>query len=300
MILHGWFQIAFESELAMMNEMLIPVQVGSQRLMLIRESNVLTAYDAVCPHRGASLAHGGQVKRGSVICPFHGLTIELGCCGKSKLEVAEYMVLSVGGLVFVRFGVQPDGGFSERLTGLARDWRLVPGFVMTAQVPHALVIENAFDGLHFPPVHRVLWAMPVQAGETDVGTFVGHTILEVPSSPWQRTTQEDGNVRVPMTATAYGAGVIISEVGGPHPYVVLTTATPNEDSSCTIRLSMGFPKSANEDLDTYMIGQARKGLGFDKVIWEHMCHDHSQNLVEGDEAVAAFQHYCRQFIQKTA
>ena len=56
---HGWYQAACEQDLG---EGLTPVSFGSRRLMAVKRDGTVRVFDAVCPHRGASLAHGGKLE----------------------------------------------------------------------------------------------------------------------------------------------------------------------------------------------------------------------------------------------
>src|SRR4029079_10157109 len=72
---HGWFQIAFDRELT---REVSPSSIGQLRLVLVRVGSEITAFDAICPHRGADLGIGGRHDRGALVCPFHGFRIGLG------------------------------------------------------------------------------------------------------------------------------------------------------------------------------------------------------------------------------
>src|SRR5690349_2576663 len=54
----GWFQVAFERDLA---GDLTPASIGTVRLVLARMASGVRAFAADCPHRGAHLALGGRL-----------------------------------------------------------------------------------------------------------------------------------------------------------------------------------------------------------------------------------------------
>lgn len=74
-----------------------------REVALFREGDRLRALDAVCPHRGASLAFG-EVRDGTVWCPLHAWPFRLsdGSCPEfPAISVRTYEVTVQGGDVFV-------------------------------------------------------------------------------------------------------------------------------------------------------------------------------------------------------
>ena len=70
----GWYRILHSSELPM--RAVRSVSCLGQELVAFRgEDGRATVLDAICPHLGANLGHGGRVSRGNCItCPFHEWT----------------------------------------------------------------------------------------------------------------------------------------------------------------------------------------------------------------------------------
>lgn len=294
----GWFQIAFLSDFALGEDSILPVQVGDLRLMAIRRGSQVEVYDGICPHRGASLAHGGKLEGNFVICPFHGYAVSLTPGSGHQFCARRHVACTIGDLVFVHLGDLEPLNLPNNLSSLFASHRFVPGFALSAKVPHQLVIENAFDGAHFAPVHHAR-AVPVEAGKTADGLFIGETTLTIPSSRWQRSPDLDGLIRVPLKISAFGAAVVVSHVGGANPYSVITSATPQADGITLIRLSLAFIRSDLEtgnDADCYMIEQSRRGLDLDCAIWEKMDSASVPQFVESDKAVKAFRDYTQIFL----
>src|SRR6266513_2805082 len=98
MYLHGWYQIAFERELA---DGLTPLHFGQLRLMALKQNGSIRILDATCPHRGAHLAYGGKLCGDHVVCAFHGEKIHLGKIN-SESCVRDYACHAGDGMVFVR------------------------------------------------------------------------------------------------------------------------------------------------------------------------------------------------------
>ncbi|MGE3780839.1 MAG: Rieske 2Fe-2S domain-containing protein, partial [Pirellulaceae bacterium] len=101
---HGWYHIAHDGDLT---SELTPIEFGTLRLMCVRTPQGIGVYDAICPHRGAHLAYGGQLADEHVLCPFHGYKIRLGTPVGQEFCVRPYPTLTVGGMVFFRLSDAP-------------------------------------------------------------------------------------------------------------------------------------------------------------------------------------------------
>jgi nitrite reductase/ring-hydroxylating ferredoxin subunit len=67
----GWFTVARSDEVA--RGAALPLHCFGRELVLFRgESGTASLLDAFCPHLGAHLGYGGQVRGENVQCPFHG------------------------------------------------------------------------------------------------------------------------------------------------------------------------------------------------------------------------------------
>jgi phenylpropionate dioxygenase-like ring-hydroxylating dioxygenase large terminal subunit len=49
-----------------------PVRAFGRDLVVWHDGDRALVHDAFCPHLGAHLGHGGCVRDGSLVCPFHG------------------------------------------------------------------------------------------------------------------------------------------------------------------------------------------------------------------------------------
>ncbi len=289
---HGWHQVAFDRELGAGLTQL----ATSRPLVALRTRKGIRVFDAACPHRGADLGIVGKPDSDAIVCGFHGKRIGLGApCGGEGYFVREIPVLTVSGLVFVLLAGR-DNGFRATMQELDRTHYFVDGTTMTARVTPELVIENGLDQAHFKHVHDVrndpqFTLLPSAAGELAVsGSFT------VPRSPWQQGTGEVGLIQVPYTARVYSAGVIVSHLGGPNPYVVITCATAARDGATRIRLSVAVPpdadgKAPSEEQSGYLVRQARAGLTNDVVIWESLLTDAAPSAEPGDAVLRRFAEF---------
>lgn len=293
---HGWFNVAFEREL---REDLTPAVIGSRRLVLARLPEGVRAFSADCPHRGAHLAYGGRLEGEAVICPFHGYKICLGTRTPEGFSVAAYPTLSIGGLIFVRLSASHDCGFEEHLQRLTMDHTLVAGFEMPVRVAFELVIENAFDQRHFHSVHHISTRQFLVEHEP-TGNLLLRSSFSFPATGWIKDKSGSDYLEVPFTGRTFSPGIIVSQLGGDTPYCVITTATPQPDGSCMIRLSLALPHAhygpkPNEQFTSYLLAQSRKGLTDDQLMWENLSTTAPQRLTVHDRAIIAFQSFCRSF-----
>jgi 3-ketosteroid 9alpha-monooxygenase subunit A len=292
----GWQQLIFERDAG---EPITPVAAGGRRLVVVRGDDALRVFDGSCPHRGAHLGYGGRVDAGAIVCPFHGKRIRLGAGDGGSLCVREHRSIGFGGMLFALLDDTREHGLEELLERIGADHVFVPGFEVMVRAPAQLVIENAFDEAHFRPVHHVVndprfEVLPSEHGEHKIaGTFT------VPPSPWQRSGAA-GSVEAPFVARAFSPSLVISHLGGEHPYWIITCATPADDRSSTVRLSLAVPRegdgSAPEaELCRYLLMQSRAGILKDAEIWEHLDVDAPQRLDERDATVAGFRDFCAGF-----
>jgi 3-ketosteroid 9alpha-monooxygenase subunit A len=291
----SWYQVAFARDIA---EGLTPLRIAEKAVLLRRRGENIVAFDGRCPHRGAALGHGGRLDEDSVICPFHGLRIGLGQCHTGDFAaVRQLKCLVVGGMVFVKPVDDLIGdGFCEFMLAQAEDYHVVPGFVMPIAVEPELVVENAFDSLHFKPVHGILNTPSMNGGMRPSGGFAASGVFELLSSPWQTITNGGASIAVPFEAIAFGPTVVVSTMGGPRPYRVYTAATPR-GATCHVFLSVGVARDAkpSEDELQYLLRQMRMGLEQDREIWEHLLPVPGRLTHSGDEVVDQLRAYLQRF-----
>jgi phenylpropionate dioxygenase-like ring-hydroxylating dioxygenase large terminal subunit len=296
---HGWFQVAFEDDFK--DQDLIEGIVGNQHLVLARTNAGIQAFDAACPHRGANLAYGGRLEEGSIVCPFHGYRVALGECSTRGFQVRQYPTLTIGGLVLVRLSEAYENGLSEALTSLDQDHYFVAGFVRDIKAKAALVIENGFDNLHFRTVHNICNVPRFRTRPSQHGELAVEGVFEIP--PPQAALDRSAIVKVPFLARAFSPGLVISQLQGELPYVVITSATPTPDGFCRMRLSIALlgkqsQQPLDQELAQYLIEQSKIGIALDETIWEHLIPDAPTHLNLRDSTVLEFNKFCRPFEQE--
>lgn len=298
----GWHQVAYERDLQLGLQTLRVA--GLALMVVVREAGAAPeVYEGTCPHRGALLAKGGELCGDHVRCPFHGYPVELGTTGaEGRLSVRRFESLSIGGLLFVRRGgAEFDRGFAARLRELDATHFIVPGFVRRIKASAALVIENAFDGAHFRPVHRIRNEPQLIFSSPANETFVAECEFHLPASNWQGPQAN----RVTFEAVAYSPTLVLSSLGGPRPYRMLTATLPLGESECETRLSLMVPsgpsgKAPNREDLHFLLRQAEAGIQLDQAIWEGIEDGGAiRRVMPADAAVQAFQAFCRGFDEAT-
>jgi nitrite reductase/ring-hydroxylating ferredoxin subunit len=298
---HGWYQVAFERDLDP-SAPVTPLSFGERSLMAIRTPGMrdVRVFDAVCPHRGANLAYGGRLAGEAMVCPFHGHRIGLGHASNEGFRVTERACLSAGGGLFVRLSEQALPDFPRGLEELSRGHSFVPAFEMTAETTIEVVIENGFDGAHFPSVHGLLRSPGLVARPGSFGELAVEGTFEIPSGYEGGRPAPAAQAR--YVGHAFSPGLFIAELAGDDPfrYGVMTTATPVSDGrTCTVRLTLILPSDErgrpDEGFARELIEYSRDGLEKDCAIWRRLAPRHVSRLTPQDEPVVAFAAFCRSF-----
>lgn len=290
----GWCQIAFERELKYgINR----VNVGGYSIMVIKQTGSIRAFDATCPHRGASLCDGKLVNGEYIVCAFHGCHIGIEQPGREGFEIKPYQLLVIGGLIFINISNENDNGFKAFVTELDKICFIIPGFQMKVNAKPEMVIENAFDQMHFRTVHNILNEPLFAPGNVPEGAYGIESVFELPSSKWHQSSLSQ-TLSVPYKAIAFSPYLVISSLAGDSPYYVITSAVPTQDGQASIRLSIGVvPDEQNSapplDLCQYLLEQSRKGLELDKKIWESMTYMSVQKFLKIETSVVQFQQFCK-------
>lgn len=287
----GWFQVAFEKDLV---TDMTSTCIGQRRLLLLRTPAGIRAFDAHCPHRGANLAFGGRVIDGAIQCPFHHFRIRLGCSQQSRGEFAvrEYPLLSAGGMIFVRLSEELDNGWLAYMEALVRDHHIINGFEMSIRAPSELIIENAFDRLHFHAVHGIRTeAFEVRSGPA--GELLVESKFLVPNPGKEVTVAR-------YLAVVVSPALTMVELHGTIPYTVITGATDAGNGECTVRLTLALPRShfpAGPPRAFYepLLAYSRRGLEEDRVIWENMSRMTIPCWTTEDHPSIRYSQFCELF-----
>lgn len=294
---NGWYQLAYERDLKPgLNALSL---AGRPLLVVYREqAGHADVYDGNCPHRGYLLGVAGELRGDRVVCPFHGQAVGLGEPHGCALSVARHASLLVGGLLFARVGAGADAGFAERIAHLDARHYIVPGFTRRIRAPAELVVENAFDCGHFQPVHRIGNAPRMAAGRTAEGAYAAQARFELPPSAWQGAAATN----VPFTTTAYSPTLVVTELGGARPYIMLSATVPVDPGICELRLSVMLPigeagRPPEPDGVRYLLRQAEAGIDKDTLVWENLADGGAiGQAAPFDGPVLGFRQFCEGFL----
>lgn len=301
----GWYLIAFTDEL---DGDLTPIRLGDKRLMIVRtdDEQGYGLFDSTCPHRGADLAYGGELKGNCVVCPFHGRRIVLGE-SERPWKVRSYPTLVFGPLVFARLTDQPEGEstFTEKFPLILGDRTITPAVNRGVRVPVEYVVENAFDVEHFAPVHEVPGVADMRAGLHEDGYLqIGGDFVTV-QNPWidmrmavalQKflgdKTAQSAQTRTGFRATAFSPTVVATSFGSTgHDPVIITAAVPTEQG-CHVRVAVaGSP----DDPVEHIVNGSVLAIKQDLDIWEHLDPQAPAILDERDANVIAYRRFCDEF-----
>jgi nitrite reductase/ring-hydroxylating ferredoxin subunit len=293
--------VAFEREL---RERITPLALGPLRLMLIRDASGFTAYDAVCPHRGAHLGYGGRVEGETIVCPFHGRRIALGCRDDQAYCVRRYRTLTAGGLVFVLLDEHHEYGLTSFLQTLDATHVFVPGFALKTHAPAAIVVENGFDPRHFQSVHGLQSAptLMMSSGEQGELLMEGTFHADAFNAAWHGESDGD-DARFGFLARIYSPNLCISRLGdGESEHYVISGASPDDDGTATIRVSVAVAADAtgrppSETAIRALLRDSRLAYEQDLMIWEHRVHDAPERLAADDQLILAYYDFCSRFLE---
>ncbi|MFT3776187.1 MAG: Rieske 2Fe-2S domain-containing protein [Minicystis sp.] len=164
----GWFAVLRADEVV--RDRVTRFQFMGRELVAFRDAGgAVAVLDAVCPHFGAHLGHGGTVKDGCVRCPFHGLEFDgTGQCvgggslygerGYRALRTTAWACREAAACVFVWHG--PDVRRPAWPLPIdALDWEGWSRPVTNGgrPLPHTNLFfptENIIDMTHFVNVHK--------------------------------------------------------------------------------------------------------------------------------------------------
>jgi phenylpropionate dioxygenase-like ring-hydroxylating dioxygenase large terminal subunit len=298
----GWFQVAFSDEVA--PGRVLPCHYFGRELVVFRTaSGMPQVLDAYCAHLGAHLGYGGTVTGECIRCPFHAWEYDGdGTCRHipyseripTAARVRSYPTTEHAGLVYAWYsevGAAPwweppdlEEHADPAWTGYRIERYTIKGTPME-------ITENVFDVPHSQFVH-------VNAGGTAIPeaefTLDGHT-AEVRT----RVELPVNGGKTQHSATMHGLGIVVSRSHGRGSKAYLTTMTPIDPESVEVRFAMMVCRSTEDD-PTGEIGLASidgslAAFEQDIPIWEHKRFIERPVLCDGDNGVARFRVWSRQF-----
>jgi nitrite reductase/ring-hydroxylating ferredoxin subunit len=260
--------------------------------------------DAYCPHLGASLAHGGTLVDGNLVCPFHGwewsadgrnVHIPYSKSVNRAQRIRVWPAKELNGLIYIWHGrdspsptwdllsvdqVIEMAGFTHQFRGRPADdcrtWR-------EARLYPQFITENLVDHAHFHWVHSARGPTDLYEYKSDGAFFRVHHRL-----PGQ------GDTRLMLLASGVGVQVGVFSRRGVLGHVEVTTATPIDGERSTLRTSV-WSVDTGPDLQQVADMQCAE-FAKDVVIWENMRYVDRPPLVpEEARAFKALRKWASQF-----
>ena len=300
---YSWYQVGWGADLQPGD--VRPLHYFGRDLVLWRDADgVAHLQDAICPHLGAHLGHGGHVRQCNLQCPFHGWlfdgegrNVEIPYServnGKAKLFT--YPLVERNGLLMAWY--HPD-----RIDPLF-DLPEVPelndpvGFSdpvgRSFEIPAAWqeIAENQVDVAHFRYVHNTDIVPEVAEYTTD-----GHM-------SYLRSTQKfptprgvvDGRIDVDTHCPGFG----VIRFSGIVDTVLLGCNTPIDAERCQLRFTFTVRRLGDE-ASTSAVGAAfveevSRQVQEDIPIWEHKGHVTRPALADTDGPYLQFRRWASQF-----
>lgn len=293
----GWYAVTDADDVA--TGSVVPRRAFGRDLVVYRTGSEVRAAEAICPHLGAHLGHGGVVDGECLRCPFHGWAFdESGQCVDvpyaelvpEKARLLTLPVIEWAGLVIVYHGPPGRPTWRPDLPSLDDGWTFVGRRRWTVRVHVQDVAENGFDVAHIGVVHD----SPIpQLTRADA---VGQTFFI------ETTPQPDCPSRAYLTGidrTLWGVGLSMNEFRGAVEGRVVLTRTPVDEQYSEITLGF-WPRTLASADETEAVGallmdRVSSELEQDIPIWEHKAYLERPLLATGDGPIGVFRRWCRQF-----
>lgn len=95
--------------------------IDGWHVILVREGDVLSAFNDRCPHQGAALSPG-KLRRGAIMCPLHGARFKVDtgeCIGSAYPPLRVFAVRVEAGEVLIELPPGPPGASDLPVPGAA-------------------------------------------------------------------------------------------------------------------------------------------------------------------------------------
>lgn len=311
---YGWYAVSLSDQLAVGE--VKPAYFFEKDLVIFRtESGQARVLDAMCPHLGAHIGHGGEVKGESVACPFHGWQFNgEGECTEvpyannmppkvsdGKKAIFPYPVQERNGVIWAwyhpkkvapLYEIEDVPELSDR-----ENWSEPTIHEWTVHAPCQDMGENAVDTAHFEFVHNIP-EMP--DNEITVDGPVRSTVMDVRSRGYNEdgSFDEENLIDRTITTTSIGPGYTLQSFIGMTDIRMMGTVTPIDRDTTLLRFITTMGKDMGETGEVIaqaMLDNLTNNVEQDIPIWNHKIYQENPMLCDGDGPIAQYRKWFAQF-----
>lgn len=310
----GWFALEYCDQLAAGE--VKSLHYFDRQLVLFRTaSGQARLLDAYCPHLGAHMGHGGEVKGEHIACPFHGWQFDGdGVCqevpyatnmpprAQGRQTVASYPVVERNQMIWAWYhpaGAEPTFDVEEVAEFSSEEYTAIDAFDWQINTIIQEAGENGADVAHFMFVHS---AQEMPVGDVSMDGVRRHTAIKnkVPRINEQGELSESGEdwEFIHVNSTNIGPGQTIQRITRAFEVIMMGTITPIDDQSIHLRFSFTLPR-AQTDMNRVFAEATRdnivRGVEQDIPIWNHKRYVEDPMLCDGDGPIAKYRKWFSQF-----
>lgn len=299
----GWYHIAWPTDVEPGE--VKPLFYFERDLVLWRDTDGgYHLQDAVCPHLGGHLGHGGHVENCEIMCPFHGWHFDAE--GRnSKIPYSEkvnraaklrtYPVIERNGLIMAwyhPFEEDPKWEIPE-IPEFNDPDNFSDAVGRSYLIPAAWqeIAENSVDSAHFRYVHNTD-AVPVVTSYEQDG-FFAH-VRSKQKFPTPRGVV-DGRIDIDQ----YGPGFSVIRFSGIVDTVLLGCNVPVTSDECQMRFTFTVRKQETEEATSSVgdafVAEVSQQIVEDLPIWRYKAYIPRPALADVDGPYMQFRSWAKQF-----
>ena len=286
-----------------------PARLLARDLVLWRaEDGTPHVMDAYCPHLGANLALGGRVAGNSLVCPYHwwewdgdGTNVNIPYADRTNRSARIHAYPTIERNGFVLFWYHPDPlqpplwdiprlveYFTDDWTDFIRaDWQV--------RCPWQELAENGPDYIHLKTVHGAATVPEIEELRLEgyFNAVRAKVDFDTPRGPQPGRIDTDG----------YGPGFSVARFSGIIDTMFMAATTPIDwEWTWSIKAykvkKLGFDEDAldrTKRLGDALIGDLKKQMAEDNVIFDNKIHVPSPALADGDGPIMRYRRWAQQF-----
>ncbi|MEZ5323240.1 MAG: Rieske 2Fe-2S domain-containing protein [Microthrixaceae bacterium] len=300
----GWYQICWPDELEPGG--VLPLYYFDRDLVLWRDTDGAAYHlqDAICPHLGGHLGHGGHVEDCQITCPFHGWKFDAeghnseipysDRVNKSAC-VRTYPVLERNGVVMAwyhPFDESPMWDIPE-LDEFADTVEWTETTARMVEIPAAWqeVAENSVDIAHFRYLHNTDSVPEARSYEADGPVQRVRTV--------QKFVTPQGVVEGNIDIDQHGPGFSVIRFSGIVDTILLGCNTPVTSDTCEQRFSFRVRRladaAATSSLGDAFVAEITQQIHEDLPIWKNKGYVVRPALADTDGPYMKFRAWAAQF-----